>query len=86
MVDAWSIKQAVRVEPLAWWAVLPRAAVVAAGVLWVALLKVGVGDELGVAAVGVALSATRAGGEAIFAAVIVRPDGDVIAPLAALVL
>jgi hypothetical protein len=56
VVNARGVQQATRVEPLALGAVFPRSVVVAVKVLWVALLIVGVGDELGVTAVGAALA------------------------------
>jgi hypothetical protein len=46
VVDAQSIEQVVRVEALAWRAILPWATVVAVRVLWVTLPVVGVCDEL----------------------------------------
>jgi hypothetical protein len=74
------------VEPLAWWVVLSWVAVVAAGVLRVALLEGGVGDELGVAAISAALATTLASGEAVVLEAIVGPDGATIVPLAVLII
>jgi hypothetical protein len=75
----------VRVKALAWGAIFSRAAVVAAGVFLVALPVVGVGNELGVAAVGAALAAARVSAETVVVAASVGPMWAAIEPLDILV-